>query len=89
MGILFVLLCATGLGTAICYVLGLGGLGRQWHVGVGVAGVISGQLLVTYFPIPYVIRIAVNGWPVYPVWAAIGTLLAAMAVGALEPRQEF
>lgn len=85
MGVLFVLLTATVLGIVVCYAVGLGELGREWHVGIGLVGVSGGWALVAFFPIPYVIRVAVDGWPVYPVWAAAVALLGALLVGAFQP----
>lgn len=86
MGMLFVLLWAGVLGTVVSYLCGLGSLGRAWHVGIGVARVTIGWAMVAFLPFPYLVRMALDGWTVYPVSTAVGTLLVGLVVALYQPR---
>lgn len=81
MGMLFMLLVALVLGTALCYLLGLGSLGRTWHLGIGVGGIVLSWVMLAVLPLPRLMRVSVSGWTVDPVWAALGTFMVALVVG--------
>ena len=85
LGILFILGCSTVLGIGISELVGLRRLGREWQVGIGLAGVAISWGLVGTLGFPGLIRVAIDNWPFYPIWATVGTLLAAFLVGAVRP----
>lgn len=49
-------------------------------------GVTMGWAMVAFLPFPYIVRMALDGWTVYPVWAAVGTLLVGLVVALVQPQ---
>jgi hypothetical protein len=80
MGILFFLASAFVLGTAVSWPLGLGRMGAGWHVGIGAAGIALSWAFMIFLPLPDLIRIAINGIAVYPVWSSVATLMVGTIV---------
>lgn len=85
MGLLFFLFFSLVTGSIIAYPLGLGGMGRGWHLGIGATGTALGWVFVLFFRFPEVVTIGVNGWGVYPLWAAVGTLMIGIVVALMLP----
>lgn len=83
-GLLFALGTAFVLGTLVAWPLGLGRLGKWWHTAMGVAGLAVSWAFMAFLPLPHVLRITVNGIPVYVVWAAVGTFMVGLVMALIE-----
>ena len=88
MGILFLVLFSLVAGSVAGHLLGLGRLGGAWHLGIGLAGTGLGWVFVGVLHFPEVSRLAFEGWSVYPVWAAVGTLTTGIALALLLPAED-
>ncbi len=76
------LLVALVLGTALSYLLGLSSLGRGWHVGIGIAGVVLSWAMLWALRLPPLPRGGLNGWTAHPAWA--GAFIVSLVVGVLH-----
>ena len=85
MGLLFGFAWAFILGKVICWPLGLGRMGTGWHLGIGVAGIASSWLFMIFLPLPHLVRITINGFPLYLVWSAVGTIMVGAVVALAQP----
>lgn len=61
-------------------------MGGGWHLGIGAAGTALGWVLVLFLRFPELVAIGVNGWRVYPLWAAVGTLLVGIVIALMLPQ---
>lgn len=86
MGLLFFLFFSLVNGSVVAYLLGLGRMGGGWHLGIGAAGTALGWVFVLFFRFPELVSIGVSGWNIYPLWAALGSLVVGLLIALMLPQ---
>lgn len=86
MGLLFFLFFSLVTGSIVAYPLGLGRMGGGWHLAIGAAGTALGWVFVLFLRFPELMTIGVSGWDVYPLWAALGSLIIGIVISLMLPQ---